>query len=721
MSRPSLFACLFFATMSGLLAAQPPKEKDPPKEPTHAGKSLSEWIKQLADGDPGDKVKAARSLRELGQHSDAVIEKLIATAQDTTGIDPAFRAELIGTVLADFGPPAVPALTQGLWSDSLLIRGMCLQALRRMGADGRSAGPSIARLLTEPNALARKYAIEALWAVEARSAIPALTKLLDDRDPDVRWLVARALADLGADSSTLVPVLIQQKELGTLGRLGAEAAPAVPALVAQLKEADAVLATRIADALGQIGPAAKDAVPALKKTLADAKDKTVELQSPIAIAMWRIARDPDAAKLLRANLGKKFVSQFLEATLWRIDSGPDTVAALETMLKSENPSDAITAAGVLGTKSKDAVPLLAKMAAHKEPRIRAEAVVALVRLASQGKEALEALRTAAKDDDPQIAFWATVAVCRLDPKPETVAAVAGYLSDRNPMLRRDTADILRWLGDAGKPALARLTATLDDPEETVRIVVATALWKIDRNPAALPAVAKLCRSTDPQIREQAVTEIGVTFGADGKAAVPDLVKRLFDPFANVRSATAEALGRIGPNAKDAAPALLALLEGDEPRFVQSAACEALGLIEPTDKDAVAALLKKKLEHTDPLTRTHAALALFIVSGDKAGEKVAERGLTYRTHNVRITAAEALWRMNKDERAVPLLVRALEESNLEGPGSENERYMAVRALGRMGAAAKPAVPELRKLLTHHDPMLSIAAAAALAAIDPTAKK
>jgi HEAT repeat protein len=211
------------------------------------------------------------------------------------------------------------------------------------------------------------------------------------------------------------------------------------------------------------------------------------------------------------------------------------------------------------------------------------------------------------------------------------------------------------------------------------------------------------------------------FGPDAKAAVPDLVKRLFDSHASVRSASAEALGRIGPGAKDAAPALLTLLEGDEPAFVQSAACEALGLIEPADKEAVVAVLKQKLEHPGPLVRAHAALALFLVAGDKTGKDEAARGLIHRMHHVRITAAEALWRMSKDVRSIPLLIRALEESNLTGTENENERYMAVRALGRIGADAKAAVPELLKLIGTRDPDLAATARAALKAIDPEAAK
>ncbi len=733
MSRSPLFASvLFLVAACGLLAAQPPK--DPPKEPaketkepTHDGKPLSEWVKQLVTPKEIEQLKAREALCEMGRGSDAVIERLFDMACEAGRNERTREPGFIAIVLGDIGPAAVPTLTQGLWGDDT-SRSVSLRALSRIGADAQSAGPSIARLLANPERRTSR-AIETLQAVGGHSAIPTLTKLLDDGDLEVRLEAAKALSRLGADSGPLVPVFsaalkvrnTSESAAGLLGELGPEAVLAIPTLVAEMPGADAPRAAVLVNTVGRIGPAAKDAVPALKKALADAKDKTTELQMATAVALWRIARDPEAAKLLRANLGKQSDSSFPELTLWRIDPGPDTVAALEAQLKSDKPEQVIAAAGVLGTKSKTAAPLLAKMVAHKEPRVRAEAVIALVRLGAQGKEALEALRGAAKDDNPQIAFWASVAVCRLDPKAETVAAVAGYLSDRDPLMRRDAAEILGFLGTAGKPAVGKLTLVAEDAEESVRLAALAALWRINHDAPTLALFTKLLRSTDPRIREQAVAELGITFGPDAKSAVPDLVKRLFDPFAAVRSAAAETLGRIGPNAKDAAPALLAVLDGDEPSFVQSAACEALGLIEPADKEAAATVLKKKLEHADPLTRTHAALALFLLTGDKAGEKIAERGLGYRTHQVRITAAEALWRMSKDERAVPLLVRALEESNLDGTGIENERYMAVRALGRIGSAGKPAVPELVKLLTHHDPMLAATAADALKAIDPGAAK
>jgi HEAT repeat protein len=718
---------LFLAAACGLTSAQPAKE------PAHDGKALSEWVKQLGSDDAAARGKAEDAVRALAGHPDSLAEALLShvVANESNSRDQA-RA------LIAMGPRAVPALTAGLWDEK--TRRFSLVALSRIGPDARAAAPAVLRLLTDPDDKTRASAAGCLGEINASSAIPQLTKALDDRSADVRGFAALSLAQLGSDPAPIVRTLIAElkAELKVspihskranvvlmLAELGPAAADAVPGLLVCLSDASWETSVFVARALARIGPGAKDAVPALKKWLADEKKDAKPLRPAVAVALWQIARDPDAVKLLREQLDEKTevpgLRQKTINTLWRIDQSKETLEALAAQLKSENPAHAIAAAGVLGDKHKDAVPLLGKLLAHKEATVRAQAVVALHQLGATAAPVADALRAAAKDDDPQIAFWATSAVCRLDPKPDAVAALAGYLGDRDPLVRQDAARALGQLGAAGKPIVARLTTAMTDPEGMVRITAAVALWKIDANPTALRAAAELLRHPDPELRAQVAVTIGGDLGTDAKPLVPDLVKCLFDPYSAVRSAAAEALGRIGPGAKDAAPVLLALLDGDEPAFVQSAACEALGLIEPTDKDAAVAVLKKKLEHPDPLTRVHAALALFLVAGDKAGEKEADRALGYRAYAVRITAAEALWRMKQDDRAVPLLVRTLEESNLDGTGGENERYMAARALARIGPAAKPALAELTKLLRHPDPALAATAADAIKRIDTAAKK
>ncbi len=643
---------------------------------------------------------------------------------DAIGRDAGTAAEA-SRKLVHLGPAAVPALTQGLWADSASRRA-CLTLLGAIGADARPAAPSLVRLLGDDSPETREIAARALGVIGAHSAAPALAKLLDDKFAGVRLGAAQSLIHLGADAETLLPMLTKAlKSEGAeeayaaarlFGELGPEAASAVPALNNELPAADPVLTALLADALGRIGPGAKDAVPTLKTKVLENKN-SAPYRVAAAVAMWRIARDPDAAPSLREALTGAKTRTRPHAPLWRIDPSKETTDALVQQLKAEDLFEVLLAAQVLGNRSKDTLPALLRILKSDDFALAFPAAALLGEIGPGAKDALEPIQKLA-DGKTAFAVQAAVAAYRIAPTPQAARALTDLLEEKDARLA--AAEAIKELRPTNQAVLIELLAALDSPDEQVRLAAAVALWRIEKHAQAIPSVIKRLRSADPRVREQAATEIGGEFGADAKTAVPELVKRLFDPFAGVRSASAEALGRIGPGAADAVKPLLALLDGDEPAFVQSAACEALGLIQPTDKDDALILLKKKLEHSDALVRAHAALALLLL-GDKGGAPEAAAGLRHRTHYVRITAAETVWRMNQDARAVPLLVRALEESNLDGTGGENERYMAVRALGRIGKDAKPAVPELLKLINHRDHALATAARAALKLIDPDALK
>ena len=69
-----------------------------------------------------------------------------------------------------------------------------------------------------------------------------------------------------------------------------------------------------------------------------------------------------------------------------------------------------------------------------------------------------------------------------------------------------------------------------------------------------------------------------------------------------------------------------------------------------------------------------------------------------------------------------LLDALQASNLtDDPDRNNEIFMAIRALGRIGPPAKGAVPALVRRLTHEDPALAETAEATLRNIDPDAAR
>ncbi len=73
-------------------------------------------------------------------------------------------------------------------------------------------------------------------------------------------------------------------------------------------------------------------------------------------------------------------------------------------------------------------------------------------------------------------------------------------------------------------------------------------------------------------------------GPEAKDAVPALIAALKDPDEKVRERAAESLDRIGPAAKDAVPALIAALK-DSNEDVRNKAAGALRRIDPTAKEA----------------------------------------------------------------------------------------------------------------------------------------
>jgi hypothetical protein len=179
-------------------------------------------------------------------------------------------------------------------------------------------------------------------------------------------------------------------------------------------------------------------------------------------------------------------------------------------------------------------------------------------------------------------------------------------------------------------------------------------------------------------------------------AEPDLLKALTDAHPEVRAAAAFALGTRKEWSKDAIGALAKALEDDD-RFVCGFAALALGRAGASAKPATDALLK--------------------ALGDRNFDH------DFRPHRA-AEAAEALLRIapNTDaaNRAVAFFLtdRMLNDQRID---SEGTRTAAARALGRSGAAAKGALPDLVKRLTDPLPATRVAAAEAVHLVGGDAKQ
>lgn len=177
----------------------------------------------------------------------------------------------------------LPALTAGLSDPYVRNRLAALDAIELYAGAARSAVPALTRTLEDPDRFVRWAAARILGRIgptELSRTVPGLSRLLFDPDLGVNVAAAQALERYGESAAGAVPALAQalqsatdtEKRLAiieTLGSIGEKAAPAIPALSATLMDPYAKTRAAAATLLGQFGGTARAAVPALRRALND--------------------------------------------------------------------------------------------------------------------------------------------------------------------------------------------------------------------------------------------------------------------------------------------------------------------------------------------------------------------------------------------------------------------------------------------------------------------
>jgi HEAT repeat protein len=188
----------------------------------------------------------------------------------------------------------------------------------------------------------------------------------------------------------------------------------------------------------------------------------------------------------------------------------------------------------------------------------------------------------------------------------------------------------------------------------------------------------------------------------------DLIKSLKSKDSLARSAAAENLGRLGPQAKFAIAGLAERLLDTDPK-VRSKAALALGQI----GSAAVPELIIALRNPDKYVRREAVWALAKI-GPEAGSAVFALAKVLRDTDapVRKGAARALGQVGREaQAAIPLLIEALKNSDLLFC------RLVAWALGKIGASA---VPALMRALNHPDKYVRREAVWALGHIGPESR-
>jgi HEAT repeat protein len=262
----------------------------------------------------------------------------------------------------------------------------------------------------------------------------------------------------------------------------------------------------------------------------------------------------------------------------------------------------------------------------------------------------------------------------------------------------------------------------------------------------LVAAAHASKDADEYVRRFG-GEALVKTSPDSKQAVETLIVLLGDPVPGVRGAAAHSLGELGPAAASAVDALVPMLE-DEAEYwhafshnmamgesVGRTVARVLGEIGPPAKPAVSnllAILKSRPGDTDIIE----ALGRI---GAKEALPTLEQGLTDK--KTRIVAARAVLRIDSNHRAATAVICQAVESKkrpwalptfvelclrredaarvLTARYADGWPSAVAEGLGRLGADAKPAVPELVRAVKAGKDDVACAAVRALGDIGPSA--
>lgn len=237
----------------------------------------------------------------------------------------------------------------------------------------------------------------------------------------------------------------------------------------------------------------------------------------------------------------------------------------------------------------------------------------------------------------------------------------------------------------GAEGIEALISTLRDRNWWVRYSVARALGRLIAGaPSATPHLVAATNDRSWQVRKAACAALANTSDSRGLAA---LLRRLDDRVPLVCAEAASSIGRLGPKAGPAVPALVRTFASRRRAFARREAAASLGKIGRAAATAVPRLLAG-LAHSDRILR-QVVLEALVRIGPHDLEPYAA-ALRHRDERVRSGTARALGNMGAAAYpAASLLVRAAADR------AWHVRRNAVLALAKLAAADR--LPSLAGLL------------------------
>jgi HEAT repeat protein len=375
---------------------------------------------------------------------------------------------------------------------------------------------------------------------------------------------------------------------------------------------------------------------------------------------------------------------------------PPLVAALKDRVKHR--FHALLALEAIGAQAKDAAAAVQDLAqdSKESPLGRIQAARTL---AAIGGDPAPALLKMIKDKEVPHNYRLEAAATMGKLGADTTAAVPiihdmiENLGDRELAVRWSASSVLRGLKADAKDAVPLFLPLLKKKNRTVHQIAMYRLAEMGASAKeAAPALREvmLDKQVHPRSRVQAVETL-LAIGGDVSSAAPivlEIIQRHGrvlpgeETFFPLRAYAINALVKLKPDARQAVPVLIGVLE--DPR-VRAIAAKALGSFGPEAKAALPHL-SQVLKDKD-LDNRRAALGAIREMGPVALPTLIQAlDIEDQAGGNRRGICDTIGSMGKDgKEAVPKLIELLK--------SRDDCYVAAYALGRIGPDAKAAIPQL----------------------------
>jgi HEAT repeat protein len=644
-------------------------------------KAVRDIEKELGSSDPEARRRATAAIAELDP---AVGADLVLRALGD--LDWRVRKEA-STVAAALGPAEalldrlVTALFPG---DNVGLRNAVVETL---AAFGRSAIPAVTRVIDRLDADGKKLAAEVLGRAHDPIALETLESLYADADPNVRTAALEAITDIGslavdAASRTLLRALDAQDThlrlaaLEGLNRLG---------IVVPWEKLRTLTGHRI---LGRAALAAASRAGRIEAAEALALALEHESQAMFRLALVGLAELALGAEVLVEHwkeqgirLGNKARERLLEAMAPESPDVEGRRAALVVAAVVNEPAgvdlaidalvdDAVAreADAALRIFGPPALPRLLARVANGAAELRAAAIGRLSDLVEKGSEDTVrlALRAAIADSSGEVASAALASLGALG-GPEDIPPVFAVVAEKRQGCLAAAQSALALLARR-YPEDARLTASVARRDQSSQIATSIVIGALRGDVLGSVAddvtyLSAALSSADPETRLTAIEAVG-DVGSD-----------------------------LGMQAVQYALA-------DEEREIQLSAVRALGRLRSADGRAAGADRLVELvaeESSDPELTAVAARALGEAADPRCRLSLRPLALS-KSPLVAVAAVETLGKLDDPDRIEPLLEAARHPNSevVKAALSALERVRDKRALEQLGLALTHEAWDVRRL-------------------------